>query len=86
MIPFTARVSQPVGSRLNFPVRVDDGPVKARLIQEPEPSPDGKHLAFSALTKLYVMDCPTASRASFPPARPASFTRAGRPTASRSFM
>jgi Tol biopolymer transport system component len=58
VIPFTARVSQPVGSRLNFPVRVDDGPVKARLIQGPAPSPDGKHLAFSALTKLYVMDLP----------------------------
>ena len=58
LIPFTARVSQPVGSRLNFPIRVDDGPVRARLIQDPEPSPDGKHLAFSALTKLYVMDVP----------------------------
>ena len=58
VIPFSARVSQPVGSRLNFPMRVDDGPVKARLIQDPEPSPDGKHLAFSALTKLYVMDLP----------------------------
>jgi Tol biopolymer transport system component len=58
LIPFTARVSQPVGSRLNFPLRVDDGPVKARLIQGPAPSPDGKHLAFSALTKLYVMDLP----------------------------
>ena len=58
VIAFRASVSQPVGSRLNFPVRVDDGPVKARLIQEPRPSPDGKHLAFSALTKLYVMDLP----------------------------
>jgi Tol biopolymer transport system component len=58
VIPFSARVSQPVGSRLNFPMRVDDGPVKARLIQAPAPSPDGKHLAFSALTRLYVMDVP----------------------------
>jgi Tol biopolymer transport system component len=58
VIPFSARMSQPVGSRLNFPMRVDDGPVKARLIQEPEPSPDGKRMAFSALTKLYVMDLP----------------------------
>jgi Tol biopolymer transport system component len=58
LVPFVARVSQPVGSRLNFPARVDDGPVKARLIQEPEPSPDGKRLAFSCLTKLYVMDLP----------------------------
>ena len=32
--------------------------MKARLIQDPEPSPDGKRLAFSALTKLYVMDLP----------------------------
>ena len=58
VIPFSARVSQPVGSRLNFPVRVDDGPVRARLIQAPSPSPDGKRLAFSALTRLYVMDLP----------------------------
>jgi Tol biopolymer transport system component len=58
VIFFTARVSQPVGSRLNFPIRVDDGPVKARLIQAPAPSPDSKQLAFSALTKLYVLDLP----------------------------
>ncbi len=58
VIPISVRVSLPVGSRLNFPIRVDDGPVKARLIQEPEASPDGKKLAFSALTKLYVMDLP----------------------------
>ena len=58
VIPFSVKVSQPVGSRLNFPLRVDDGPVKARLIQEPEPSPDGKRLAFSALTQLFIMDLP----------------------------
>ena len=58
VIPISARVSLPVGSRLNFPIRVDDGPVKARLIQEPELSPDGKQLAFSALTKLYTADLP----------------------------
>ncbi|MFI5459245.1 MAG: amidohydrolase family protein, partial [Isosphaerales bacterium] len=58
VIPVSVHVSQPVGSRLNFPVRVDDGPVKARLIQEPRCSPDGKRLAFSALTKLYLVDLP----------------------------
>ncbi len=58
VIPFSVKVSQPVGSRLNFPQRVNDGPVKARLIQKPEPSPDGKRLAFSALTQLFVMDLP----------------------------
>jgi Tol biopolymer transport system component len=58
VIKFTVRVSQPVGSRLNFPARVDDGPVRARLIQAPTPSPDGKSLAFSALTRLYLMVLP----------------------------
>ncbi len=58
VIPFSVKVSQPVGSRLNFPLRVDDGPVRARLIQEPEPSPDGKRLAFSALTQVFVLDLP----------------------------
>jgi Tol biopolymer transport system component len=58
IVHFSARVSQPVGSRLNFPARVDDGPVKARLIQAPMPSTDGKSLAFSALARLYVMALP----------------------------
>ncbi len=58
VIPFSVKVSQPVGSRLNFPLRVDDGPVRARLIQAPSPSPDGKHLAFSALTQLHLVDLP----------------------------
>jgi Tol biopolymer transport system component len=58
VIPVTVRVSLPVSSRLNFPARVDDGPVRARLTQAPAPSPDGKRLAFSALTQLYVMDIP----------------------------
>ncbi len=83
VIPFSAKVSQPVGSRLNFPIRVDDGPVQARLIQEPEPSPDGKHLAFSALTQLYMVDLPDGKpRQLSAEAMRASFTRAGRPTAS----
>ena len=59
VIPFRAKVALPVGSRLNFPIRVDDGPVRARLIQGPAPSPDGKRLAFSSLTRLYLMDLPS---------------------------
>jgi Tol biopolymer transport system component len=58
LIPFTAKVSLPVVSRLNFPARVDDGPVRTRIVQAPAPSPDGKRLAFSALTRLFVMDLP----------------------------
>ncbi len=55
-IPFAATVKQELGARLNFPKRVEEGPVRVRIIQDPSQSPDGKRLAFSALTKLYMMD------------------------------
>ena len=58
VVPFTASVSQPVGPLLNFPSRIEEGPVRARLIQAPSQSPDGKRLAFSALTHLYTMSIP----------------------------
>lgn len=58
VIPFTAQVSQELGPKLDFPQRVEQGPVRARLIQGPVQSPDGRRLAFSALTHLYVMDIP----------------------------
>jgi Tol biopolymer transport system component len=59
VIPFTAKVSQQLGPKLDFPQRVEEGPVKARLIQDPVESPDGKQLAFSALTHLYRLDLPS---------------------------
>ncbi len=55
-IPFTAQVEQQLGPRLYFPYRLGVGPVKARMIQDPQLSPDGKLLAFSAFTSLYVYD------------------------------
>jgi Tol biopolymer transport system component len=58
IIPFTAQVSQDLGPKLDFPQKVDQGPIKVRLIQAPVESPDGKKLAFSAMTHLYVMDLP----------------------------
>lgn len=58
VIPFSAKVSQELGPRLDFPQKVEEGPVKARLIQDPVESPDGKQLAFSALTHLYTLDLP----------------------------
>src|SRR6266852_4654106 len=58
LIPFTAQVSQELGPKLDFPRKVEEGPVKVRLIQDAVESPDGKRLAFSALTHLYVMDIP----------------------------
>ncbi len=61
VIPFTAQVKQELGPRLYFPQRVEEGPVRARIIQTPVQSPDGRRLAFSALTHLYVMDLPAGT-------------------------
>jgi len=58
VIPFTAQVSQELGPRLDFPQRVEQGAVKVRLIQDPLESPDGKKMAFSAMTHLYTMEIP----------------------------
>ncbi len=55
-IPFRAKVSLDVGPPLYVPRKLDQGAVKARLIQEPEVSPDGKRIVFSALTAVYTMD------------------------------
>ena len=55
-IPFTADVALDVGPDLENPYRVDQGPVRARIIHDPEISPDGARLAASVLTKIYVMD------------------------------
>lgn len=57
-IPFTATINRDLGPDLNLAMRVEQGPVQLRLIQQPVESPDGKRLVFSALTHLYVMDIP----------------------------
>lgn len=55
-IPFQADVALDVGPELNFPQRVEQGPIRARLAQNPVRSPDGKTVVFSALGHLYRMD------------------------------
>ena len=60
-IPFTAKVSRDQGPDLNIAMRVEQGPVQVRLIQQPSQSPDGKQLVFSALTHLYVVDLPSGT-------------------------
>jgi Tol biopolymer transport system component len=62
-IPFTAKVSQDLGPELKFASRVEEGPVKARLIQTPSESPDGKRIIFSSLMHLYRIDGPGAKAA-----------------------
>jgi Tol biopolymer transport system component len=57
-IPFTAKVSQELGAKLYFPERVNEGPVRSRIIQNPTQSPDGRRIAFSTLSEIYTMDLP----------------------------
>ena len=57
-IPFSAEVELDVGPVLAAPYEVPQGDVRATLVQDPKLSPDGSRLAFSVLTKLYVMDYP----------------------------
>jgi Tol biopolymer transport system component len=61
VIPFRANVERELGPKLDFPTRVDEGPVKARLIQGAVESPDGRELAFSSLTHLYILALPGGS-------------------------
>jgi Tol biopolymer transport system component/imidazolonepropionase-like amidohydrolase len=55
-LPFTARVDLQLGHSLRREIAEDEGPVRARLIQGPEQSPDGRRIVFSAVGRLYVMD------------------------------
>ncbi|HXH39090.1 MAG TPA: amidohydrolase, partial [Thermoanaerobaculia bacterium] len=57
-IPFTAQVEQQLGPLVRFDFRVDTGDITLRQIRDGSASPDGKHLVFSALDRLYVMDLP----------------------------
>jgi Tol biopolymer transport system component len=61
-IPFTAAVDIPLGPQTRVAIQQETGPVRARLIQTPEQSPDGKYLAFSALGHVYVMTLDGRSR------------------------
>ena len=81
-VPFKAKVSLDIGPDLEFPYRVPQGPVRARLIQDPRQSPDGKRLVMSVLTNLYVVDVPASGAATVTPKRllPSAAENAFKPT------
>ncbi|MDH3492699.1 MAG: amidohydrolase, partial [Acidobacteriota bacterium] len=54
-IPFSAKVSLDTGPSLYRDFKIEEGPVRARLIQEPEISPSGK-ITFSALAAVYTLE------------------------------
>jgi Tol biopolymer transport system component len=53
-VPMRAHVALDLGPSLRREVREPEGPVRARLIQAPAESPDGRQIAFSALGRIYV--------------------------------
>jgi Tol biopolymer transport system component len=55
IIPFTASVKLDIGADLHVQQKNSTGPVRARIIQTPRQSPDGRTLVFSALGHLYVL-------------------------------
>ena len=57
VIPFKAKVEQLINPSVHFNHRVDDSPVvRAKFIRSPQLSPDGKHLVFSAMNKLWIAE------------------------------
>ncbi len=58
IVPFTATVQAQVTASPRPLLRDEAGPVRARIIQAPQLSPDGKQVAFSAFGKLYVASLP----------------------------
>lgn len=66
-IPFTVDVSLPVADRLDFPYRTGLGPVKARVLSEPQLSPDGNKVAFATLSRIYVYDIERAAAVAVSP-------------------
>ncbi len=55
-IAFNATVDLDIGPDLTSPYRVPQGPVQATIVHDPVASPDGKRIAASVLTKIYLMD------------------------------
>ncbi len=61
-IPFTAEVNIDLGPAVLFKYPIsDDREAVVTQIRDGVPSPDGEHLAFTALNKLYVMEIPNGA-------------------------
>lgn len=61
-IPFTVHAKVDLGPLTRVSQVEETGPVRARLIQAPSVSPDGRRFAFTALGGLYVQDLKPGSK------------------------
>ncbi len=55
-IPFTAAVEQFVAPRVTWQERVEQGPVKARILRWPSQSRDGRWIAFEAFGRVWLQE------------------------------
>ncbi len=62
VIAFNAKVDLAVGPDLRLAQKDETGPVRARVVQAPSLSPDGRTLVFSAFGKLYLMPAGGAAK------------------------
>lgn len=61
-IPFSVDVDLDLGPMLDFKYPIEDTPEGlVTQIRDAKPSPDGKHIAFTALNRLYVMELPNGT-------------------------
>jgi Tol biopolymer transport system component len=58
-IPFTAHVHRTISEMAYSPVPIRDDAFEAKFIRWQSASPDGKHLVFQAIHKLWLMDLPS---------------------------
>ncbi|MGX7926561.1 amidohydrolase family protein [Tsuneonella sp. HG094] len=81
-IPFTAKIEQGLGPLARVPTRVETGPVRARIVQAPALSPDGRTFAFSALGRMYTQSvaggAPKPLAESLPPQFQSSWSKDGK--------
>ncbi|MFC4312714.1 amidohydrolase family protein [Steroidobacter flavus] len=61
-VPFTADVDVQLAPLAHFEYSIDERHVDARRIEQPQLSPDGKMLAFSALGRIWMQDMRSRSR------------------------
>jgi len=57
-IPFTAHVHRTISEMAYSPLPIHDDAFQAKFIRWQSASPDGKHLVFQAVGKLWLMDLP----------------------------
>jgi hypothetical protein len=61
-IPFTAQVELDIGPQTRVELREETGPVRVRVIQRPQQSPDGRSIVFSALGQLYLLELQSGAK------------------------